>query len=298
MSEFLASALVAFREAFEAVLLVSIIVMLLKKIGATDRIKFTYLSSAVSVLIGLALGGAIYYIFRGFPEQALVEAGLSYLAAAVITTVIVWGVRHGPTIKQEIESKLAQSLTPIGVTIVTFIFVFREVLETVLITAPYALTAPLSTLSGVGVGTVAALILGVLVYMVGLRVNLRTFFLGTSILLAFIASGLVGYGTHELFEWFEDRGVSLGPIENKIVFLDVGENSLMHPSNVIGGILSVMVGYYPYMEIGRIILQGGVLVALLAYILTAYGIIGSPRVHPQARSGKASPAGAVEKPVR
>ncbi|GBF09228.1 FTR1 family protein [Aeropyrum pernix] len=274
MSEALATGLVAFREAFEAILLSTIIIMLLKKMGEHGKVKIVYTTAILSVVLGVALGAGIYAIFKGFPEKELVEAGMSYLAALVIGTVIVWGVRHGPKIKGEIEAKLASSLSAKAVAVVTFIFVFREVLETVLITAPFLVSNPSSTILGVSAGTLGALALGVAVYWLGMRINLRTFFLGTSILLAFVASGLVGYGTHELLEWFEEEGIELGVLGKKIQFLNVGEDSLLHPKNAIGGLLSVMVGYYHYMEIARIILQGSTLLLLLAYIIAAYKPFG------------------------
>lgn len=262
--------MVAFREAFEAILLSTIIIMLLKKMGEHAKVKIVHASALLSVALGVILGAGIYTVFKGFPEKELVEAGMSYLAALVIGTVIVWGVRHGPKIKGEIEAKLASGLSASAVAIITFIFVFREVLEIVLITAPFLVANPMSTTVGVGAGTLGALALGVAVYWLGMRINLRTFFMGTSILLAFVASGLVGYGTHELLEWFEEEGIELGILGAKVQLLNVGEESLLHPKNVIGGLLSVMVGYYHYMEIARIVLQGATLLLLLAYVIAAY----------------------------
>ena len=272
MSVLAVVALVAFRESFEAALLVSIILLALSKLGRAELRPYVYASVAASLALGLGLGAGVYAVYRGFPEKALFEAASAYLAAAVLVTVIVWMARHGPSVRREVEERLARSLTPASVAAATFIFVFREVLETVLIAAPFIVRDPPAAAAGVALGGAGALALASLIYAAGLRLNLRTFFLATSVMLVFVASGLVGYGTHELLEWAEERGVQLGPLAREVYRLDIPETSLLHPSNVIGGILSVLVGWYHYMELARLLAQASFLAVGLAYVLRAYNV--------------------------
>ncbi|MCE4611346.1 MAG: FTR1 family protein [Desulfurococcales archaeon] len=273
MSAFAASALVTFREAFEAALLLSIILIVLSRLGRKELRPYAYAATLVSILLGIGLGGGVYILYHGFPEKALFEAFSAYLAAVVLVTVIIWMARHGPNIKREVEEKLAKAFTPISVAIISFIFVFREVLETILITAPFLVQNPPATVAGVVVGTVGALILVSLIYLVGLKINLRLFFLATSIMLVFVASGLVGYGTHELLEWVEERGVELGVLGVKVYSLNIPESSLLHPNNLIGGVLSVLLGWYHYMELARFLAQFMFLSLGLFYVLRSYRLL-------------------------
>ena len=273
MSAFAATALITFREAFEAALLLSIILLVLSRLGRGELRPYAYAATIISIILGIGLGGGVYVLYHGFPEKTLFEALSAYLAAIVLVTVIVWMARHGPNVKREVEEKLAKAFTPLSVAIVSFIFVFREVLETILITAPFLVQNPSATIAGVIVGTVGALIFASLIYIVGLKVNLRLFFLATSIMLVFVASGLVGYGTHELLEWAEEKGVELGILGAKVYRLEIAESNLLHPNNVLGGILSVLLGWYHYMELARFLAQFSFLGVGLFYIMRSYKLI-------------------------
>jgi high-affinity iron transporter len=48
------------------------------------------------------------------------------------------------------------------------------------------------------------------IFIIGLKMNLKTFFYYTSMLLIFIAGGLPGYGVHEVIEYLEVKNISLG----------------------------------------------------------------------------------------
>ncbi len=268
-----ATGLVAFREAFEAALLVSIILLVLTRLNRGHLKKYAYMSTGVSVAIGALLGAAVYALYKSIPQQALFEAVSAYIAAAVLVTVIIWMARHGPHLKQELEEKLAKAFTPWAVGLISFVFVFREVIETILITAPFLVQDPLASVAGITIGSVGAVALVAGIYYTGLKVNLRRFFMATSIVLVFVASGLIGYGTHELLEWAEERGIELGVLGKYVYKLDLSEGNPLHPDNIVGGILSVMLGWYHYMELARFMAQGSFLAVGLFYVLRAYKLL-------------------------
>ena len=153
-----------------------------------------------------------------------------------------------------------------------FIIVFREAIETVLITAPYLIRAPAETLAGIVVGSLPAIGLAAIIYYAGVRLNLRKFFLITSILLVFIASGLVGYGVHELVEWAEESGLS-GIIFEKAYDLGLPKGHIMSSEGVVGSILSVLVGYSDSMEWARVLAQFLYLALGLLVVLRGYRYI-------------------------
>jgi high-affinity iron transporter len=273
VAAFTFTAVVSFREAFEAALLTAIILMVIERSGRRDLRAAVIAGVASSIALGVALGAVIYSVFKVLPEKALLEAAMSYVAALVLVTVIVWMARHGPHVKDEVERALAGALSARLVAAVTFVFVFREVLETVLIAAPFIASQPAAAAAGVAAGSLPAVALAAAAYWVGLKLPLRKFFLATSLLLVFVASGLVGYGTHEAIEWMEERGVNLGLLAAKVYSLDIPESHPLHPSSPLGAVLSVLLGWHPQMELARALLQAATLAAGSIYVLKSYKII-------------------------
>ncbi len=144
---------------------------------------------------------------------------------------------------------------------------------------PFATQDLGGTLVGLLLGAGAALVLAYLIYGVGMRINLRTFFYYSSILLVFVAAGLAGYGTHELIEWAEEEGMHLGFIEEPAYNLGIPEESVFHHKGAIGSIFAVLFGYSVKMEWGRVIVQFGYLIVALYLVLRAYG--KEPSVSPR-----------------
>ena len=50
---------------------------------------------------------------------------------------------------------------------------------------------------GFTIGAALAILIGYLVVVQGKKINLRSFFQATTLLLVFLASGMIAYGTHE-----------------------------------------------------------------------------------------------------
>ncbi|WP_042699689.1 FTR1 family iron permease [Thermococcus sp. PK] len=263
--------LITFREALEAAIIVAIIIAYLKRTGREKQIKDVWTGVGLSVLASVILGGAILKIYGGLEEKELFEGIASYLAVVVLTSMIYWMATKGRNIKAEIESKVSEAISPLALIGFTFIVVFREGLETVLFLTPFATQDLVGALTGLLVGIVGALALSYLIYGVGMRINLRTFFYYSSILLVFVAAGLAGYGTHELIEWAEEEGMHLGFIEEPAYDLGIPKESVFHHKGAIGSIFAVLFGYSVKMEWGRVIVQFGYLIFGLYLVLRAYG---------------------------
>lgn len=195
--------LITFREALEAAIIVAIIIAYLKRTGRERQIKDVWAGAGLSALASIVLGAAILKLYGGLDEKELFEGLASYLAVIVLTSIIYWMATKGANIKEEIESKVSQAINPLALTAFTFILVFREGLETVLFLTPFATQDLSGTLLGLILGLASALGLAYLIYGIGMKIDLRTFFYYSSILLIFVAAGLLGYGTHELIEFAE-----------------------------------------------------------------------------------------------
>lgn len=263
--------LITFREVLEAAIIVAIIIAYLKRTNRGSQIKDVWTGVGLSVLASVVLGAGILALYGGLEEKELFEGIASYLAVIVLTSMIYWMATKGKNIRAEIESKVSKAINPLALIGFTFIVVFREGLETVLFLTPFATQDLGGTLAGLLMGTGAALVLAYLIYGVGMRINLRTFFYYSSILLVFVAAGLAGYGTHELIEWAEEEGMHLGFIEEPAYNLGIPEESVFHHKGVIGSIFAVLFGYSVKMEWGRVIVQFGYLIVALYLVLRAYG---------------------------
>ncbi|NJE07747.1 ferrous iron transporter [Thermococcus sp. M39] len=262
--------LITFREALEAAIIVAIIIAYLKRTKREEQIKSVWAGLGLSILVSFAFGVTILKIYGGLEEKELFEGLASYLAVIVLTSMIYWMATKGANIKEEIESKVSQAINPLALTAFTFIVVFREGLETVLFLTPFATQDLGGTLLGLILGLAGALSLAYLIYGIGMKINLRTFFYYSSILLIFVAAGLLGYGTHELIEFAEEEGISLGWFAQTAYDLGIPKDSIWYHKGAVGSIFAVLFGYSTKMEWGRLILQFGYMVFALHLMMRAY----------------------------
>ena len=102
-------------------------------------------------------------------------------------------------LEQKAESTIQQS-TGVGWGIFTlaFIAVFREGVETVLFLYGVMINQGSLSLVSSLIGAGFALGIGYLIFIQGQKVPLKTFFNVSSVLLIFVAAGMVAYGFHEL----------------------------------------------------------------------------------------------------
>lgn len=239
------SFIILFREAFEAALIVGIILSYLKRTGATDKYSTvaygTFAAVAVSLIAGIAFK-MLSVNFEGANEK-IFEGVTMLVTAALLSTMIVWMIRVKPSVKQ-IESETKSSLTgnKWGLFLLVFVSIFREGIETVLF---------LSGLDVSGAGSIIGSLLGIsvgigLVYLLfrGLiSLNFKLLFNVTNTLLVLIAAGLVAHGFREL----QQAGV-VTALSN--VLWDInpaphadGSYPALHDKGAIGSFLSGVFGY-------------------------------------------------------
>jgi high-affinity iron transporter len=121
--------------------------------------------------------------------------------------MIFWMRRNAIRIKSELHGRVDLALASgsgVALAALSFFVVVREGLETVLFLfsafqAGSDTSGALKFLGAV-LGLVVAVGLGVLFYKGGIRLNLRTFFRVTGVLILVVAASLLVYGTHELYE--------------------------------------------------------------------------------------------------
>jgi high-affinity iron transporter len=244
------SFLVTFREAFEAILLMVILISYLKKTDEVFLIKPAYMGGSLGAVISVTAGVTLYISI----DLDLAEAIASFIAVPVITSVVYWMATKGrEVIYKGVTKAIAGGV--VGVVFTAFVFVFREGLETVLLTQPYALRDIVSTFIGILLGLIIALAIGYLFYRGALKLSLRIFFVITSILLVLIAGGILGYGVHEFIEYLEKNSYELGIWREYAYKLPIDRSNVLYDKNIVGAILALMFGYATKMELLRFVAQ-------------------------------------------
>jgi high-affinity iron transporter len=209
-----AAFIIALREGIEAALIVSIVLAYLRQLGRTDRSHLVWWGTGLAVAISAVLGTVIFTVgaeFEGTAEQVF-EGLVTLTAVGVLTWMIFWMRRQGARIKSELQEKVDTALVAGGLALAALAFfaVLREGVETALFLFAAAEGTAVegggvaAQLLGAAIGLAVAIVLGVLLYRGGIRMNLRTFFKVTGVILLVVAAGLFAYSVHELQEagWF------------------------------------------------------------------------------------------------
>ncbi len=268
----LSALVIALREGIEMTLIVGIVLAYLSQIGAHRAHRWVWLGvgAAAAVSLGfLAMLNALNAEFEGSTEQ-IFEGVTMLLAAAFLTWMIFWMLRQARYLKGELQRAVQETLAAggaaWGICLLVFFAVVREGVETALL----LFAAPgEGKLLGSVVGLAGAIGIGVLIYAFGRRIDLKTFFKVTGVLLVLFAAGLVTHGVHE----FVEAGVVAG---GPTVF-DLTEQ--LPDDAGTGAMLRSLFGYSADPTLIEVLAYGGYFV--LAFILWRTGIIGRiavPRV--------------------
>lgn len=207
-----ASFVIALREGIEAALIVSIVLAYLRQLGATDRGRLVWWGAILAVVLSVGVGTAIFVAgaeFEGTAEQ-IFEGLVTLAAVGVLTWMIFWMRRQGARIKSDLQGKVDTALVHGGLALagLAFFAVLREGIETALFLYAAAKgtavegtnVAPAAQVLGAILGLALAVFLGAMLYRGGIRMNLRSFFRVTGLLLIVVAAGLFAFALHELQE--------------------------------------------------------------------------------------------------
>ena len=234
------SFLLSLREGIEAALIIGIIIGALNKLHQEELKPVVWRGVAIAVVLSFVFGLGLNYLGMEFTGQLeeVFEGLAMLLAAAILTWMILWMMRHGSEIQRNLEAKTAHATLNRGgsaLFILAFLAVFREGIELALfLMAARIASDPISVLVGATFGLGGAILLGWMLFATTRRLNLRQFFQTTNVLLLFFAAGLVAYGVHELNE----AGWVPAVIENVWNI-----NHIISDKSEVGLILKALFGY-------------------------------------------------------
>jgi high-affinity iron transporter len=197
---------VVLREGFEASLVVGVVLAFLDRTGRRDGFTAVWIGVAAALALSLAAGAALFAAgaeLEGRSEM-IFEGVVMLTAAGLLTWMIFWMRGRARTLRREIEGRTQAALdagSALGLGLVVFIGVAREGVETALfLFSSIEGSSSLVSFAGAIIGGVVAVGLGYLFYRGSHRLNLRTFFTATSVLLLVFAGFLLARGLHELAE--------------------------------------------------------------------------------------------------
>ena len=201
MNEFV----ITFRETLEAALIVGIIYTLLFKQNLEAQIRQLWIAVAasvfVSVIVALLLNEVKDSIGNASIEK-LVEAVFMFITAGLLWYVIFWLAKHVSN-RQELEGQTYTAIksSGYGIFFLVFFAILREGFETaIFLLGSFSILGSFSYI-GFILGMSLAVLLGYLVVIQGRKLDLTKFFRVTTLLLVFLASGMIAYGTHEAEEF-------------------------------------------------------------------------------------------------
>jgi high-affinity iron transporter len=230
--------LIALREGIEMALVVGIVLAYLAQVGARGARRWVWLGVALAALVSLGFLGILNALdaeFEGRTEQ-LFEGTTMVLAAGFLTWMIFWMLRNSRYLKGELHRAVQRVIDRGGLAWGIFLLVFFAVVREGVELALLLFAAPgEGKLLGSAAGLILAVGVGVLIYAFGRRIDLRTFFRVTSVILVLFCAGLVAHAAHE----FAEAGV-LAAVEGPMLWSTKG---FLPDDTGVGAILRALFGY-------------------------------------------------------
>jgi high-affinity iron transporter len=278
--------IVTLREGFEAALVVGIVMACLKKAEQTQLYRWVYLGIfagiIASIAVGLLLAGAISGVKTAGGIYApvvkeILEGIFGLVAIAMLSWMLLWMTKQAKSLKGEVEGAITSALgnenSGKAVFLLIFIAVVREGFETVLfILAKFQQDWTLPALGAIAGLTLAA-IMGIALFSLGVRINIRLFFQVMGVFLLLIVGGLVmGALKHfdaafGLISQLSVNNWCLGSNDSCILGAKVWNGSNILPDRQFPGIIfKALFGYRQTLYLGQIVAYFSFLLAVgLAY---------------------------------
>lgn len=224
---------ITLREGVEAALVVGIVLALLKKAKQSQLNSWVYagvvIGIFISALIGILFTGLIKFLGSINPQytpvvEPVLESVFAIFAIIMLSWMLIWMTKQAKSIKAEVEGAVTQALTQNsragwGVFSLILVAVVREGFETVLFIAANFQQGLIPTIGALG-GLVVAAGIGVLLFKLGVKINIRQFFQIMGVLLVLIVAGLVMTALKDIDEAITNLAMSSPTAENLCFYYD------------------------------------------------------------------------------
>lgn len=209
VSMFIASLVIILREGLEAILVIAAIIAYLVRTGHTTQVRNVYISAGVAVLASAVMAYVLTKVLSiSGASQEILEGAAMLLAVVVLYFVSNWMVSksEAEAWKGYIEGKVQGAITKgsaFALSAAAFLAVFREGAETILFYQ--ALLADADETKGmVWLGFIVGCVLLIFVFAIirfgTMKLPLKPFFIGTSVLMYIMCIAFAGGGVKEFQE--------------------------------------------------------------------------------------------------
>jgi len=253
------SLLIMLREGLEAALIVGIILGYLAKTGNRSKSGIVWWGVGAAIAASL-VAGAIIFLTAGSLEgraEEIFEGAAMFIAVGVLTYMIFWMRRQAINIRAHLHAQLNTALASgslFALGLLAFVAVGREGVESALFMfATSQAATPGATLIGGLAGLAGAIMLGYLLYRGIYRLDLRTFFNVTSMLLLLFAAGLLAHGIHE----FHEAGL-IPPVVEQVW----NTNGILNENSLPGSFAKALLGYNGNPSLVEVLMYAGYLLLI------------------------------------
>ena len=205
-TEIMAELMIMFRETLEMSLIIGIVSTYLIKTDNKSFFSAIYSGVFAAILSSIVL--AVFFEqfidggFSGFSEE-LFEGIIMIFASILLGSMVIWMTKnkdHSKQLQQITEKAINSKNTYWGIFVIVFLSVLREGIEIVLFLYGLILKNGGISILLSSLGVCLALIIGYIIFYQGKKLPIAKFFKYSSIMLIFIAAGLLAHGIHELEE--------------------------------------------------------------------------------------------------
>lgn len=207
---FVLSLSIMLREGLEAFLVLFVVIVIARKLGAHKATPWIHSGWILAVLAGIVGWYLSDYIIRfGGKNREIMEGAISLFAVLILLWAGYWLHSHSNAIKWQrfIKQKIGVYLDKdkmFGLAAFSFMVVFREVFEVILFLKAISLEADANNQSAIGLGSLAALVILFAIAFLSMKystkIPVRRLFLYSSWLVVLLAFILTGKGVHSLQE--------------------------------------------------------------------------------------------------
>lgn len=229
--------IILLREGIEALLVIAALLAFLTRAGHGSQRRVIWIGAGAGVAASIILAIVINLVFKATFSDAnreVVEGVVGLLAAGLLFWVSWWLhraanlSRWNSYIADRTQAALATG-SSVTLGLLAFLAVVREGAETALFylgMAPSIATSDL--LGGLAIGSVALLVIGVVIITVGVRLPLRPFFAVLGILILAMGVKFIGAGIHalQIAQWVPVTPIGVLPTIDLLGFFPTWETTL------------------------------------------------------------------------
>lgn len=264
MNNFLPGLIMGLREGLEAFLIIVIILRYLDRIDQKALKKNVRSGVLFGIAASILIGGILYLISNviGNADRLakIWESGASLIALILVTTFIIWMIKHGADMAKHVESAASRSLSAGGIILISAMLVAREGAEI----AIFTFAGKYSILS-ITVGIMIALVIALFVFYSLVKVSIKAIFNVTLVYLILQAGFLLGYSIHEGLSTLKDINYIAADSILLSKTFDLSNTILDHKEGILGLPLYVLIGWYSKPEWIQFIAQYGYTSSILLF---------------------------------